>query len=75
VRAFAGVDVRPRLAEIKAPSLIIQRQDDRIVRAACAMYLSQHIAQSRLVMLPGADHPLWYGDTAAVLDEVERFIG
>jgi pimeloyl-ACP methyl ester carboxylesterase/DNA-binding SARP family transcriptional activator len=75
VRAFAGVDVRARLAEIKAPTLIIQRQDDGIVRAACAVYLSQHIAKSRLVMLPGADHPLWYGDTAAVLDEVERFIG
>ena len=75
LHAFAGVDVRPRLSQLKVPTLVIQRRDDRIVRAACASYLAQHIANARLVLLPGVDHPLWYGDTGAVLDEVEGFVG
>jgi pimeloyl-ACP methyl ester carboxylesterase/DNA-binding SARP family transcriptional activator len=73
--AFARMDVRDRLAQISVPTLIVQRRGDRIVREGAARYLAARIAGSRLVLHEGEDHPIWYGNTAAVLDEIERFVG
>ncbi len=72
--AFGGMDVRERLPGLRAPTLIVQREGDRIVRAEVARYLASVISGSQLVMLPGDDHPLWWGDTAAALDAVDAFI-
>jgi pimeloyl-ACP methyl ester carboxylesterase/DNA-binding SARP family transcriptional activator len=74
LKAFSRMDVRPRLPLIKAPTLVVQREGDRIVRAGAARELASRIAGARLVMLPGDDNLMWLGDTAAVIDEVERFI-
>ncbi len=74
LRAFASVDVRGRLGTLRAPTLIVQREGDRIVRAGVARYLAAQIPGAELCLLAGEDHLLWAGDTSAVLDALEDFV-
>jgi pimeloyl-ACP methyl ester carboxylesterase/DNA-binding SARP family transcriptional activator len=74
LRAFAEMDVRDRLAQVRVPTLVVQREGDRIVRAAAAQHLADHIDGAKLVLLPGEDNLMWWGDTEAVIDQVERFV-
>ena len=70
----AQVDLRPILATITAPTLILHRRDNRFCRVGHARYLAENIARAHYVELAGADHFLWAGDTTAVLDEIETFL-
>lgn len=74
LQAFARMDVRDRLPQLGMPTLIVQRQGDRIVREGAARYLAEHIPGAELVMLPGNDHLIWCGDTDAVLEPMEQFV-
>lgn len=75
LRAFHRMDVRDRLALLKpVPTLVIQRQGDRIVREGAGRYLAEAIPGAQLVMLPGEDHWWWHGDADAVLAAIERFV-
>lgn len=74
IRAMHQMDVRHRLWAVRAPTLVIQREDDRIVQAGAARYIAAAIAGSRLTLLPGADHWWWHGDADAVLRALETFI-
>jgi pimeloyl-ACP methyl ester carboxylesterase/DNA-binding SARP family transcriptional activator len=74
LREFGRMDVRHRLAQVSAPTLVLQREGDRIVRPGAARFLAEHIPGARLALLPGDDHNLWAGDAGAVIDEVERFV-
>lgn len=74
LRALGGMDVCARLPALQVPTLVLQRKGDLIVREGAGRYLAQHIPGAQLALLEGDDHPLWYGDTAAVLDEIERFV-
>jgi pimeloyl-ACP methyl ester carboxylesterase/DNA-binding SARP family transcriptional activator len=74
LREFGRMDVRHRLAHVRAPTLVLQRDGDRIVRSGAARYVAHAIAGAELRLLPGDDHNMWAGDAAAVIDEVERFI-
>jgi pimeloyl-ACP methyl ester carboxylesterase len=74
LRALGGMDVCDRLPALRVPTLVLQREGDLIVREGAARYLAEHIPGARLVLLEGVDHPLWYGDTSAALDEIERFV-
>lgn len=49
-------DTRARLGEIKAPTLVIQGEQDRIISPSCARYLAEHIPSSELVVLPHCGH-------------------
>jgi len=73
LREFGRMDVRHRLAQLRVPTLLLQREGDRITRPGAARYLAEHIAGATLKLLPGDDHNMWAGDVGAVLDEVERF--
>jgi pimeloyl-ACP methyl ester carboxylesterase/DNA-binding SARP family transcriptional activator len=74
LRALGGMDVCARLPFLQVPTLVLQRKGDLIVREGAGRYLAHHIPGAQLVLLEGDDHPLWYGDTAAVLNEIERFV-
>jgi pimeloyl-ACP methyl ester carboxylesterase/DNA-binding SARP family transcriptional activator len=74
LRAFHETDVRDRLAGLRMPTLVIQREDDRIVRAGAGRYIASRVPGATLAMLPGADHWWWHGDADAVLGAIERFI-
>ncbi|MBT9464445.1 alpha/beta hydrolase [Hydrogenophaga sp.] len=74
LRALGGTDVCARLPALQVPTLVLQRKDDLIVREGAGRYLASHIPGAQFVLLEGIDHPLWYGDTSAALDEMERFV-
>jgi class 3 adenylate cyclase len=73
LRLCRSIDVRDTLSAIRVPTLIIQREDDRITPACHGRYLADHIAGARYFEQPG-DHLLWLGDTDAMFAEIERFL-
>jgi class 3 adenylate cyclase len=68
-----GSDVRSALPSIQAPTLLVHRVDS-LFSVGHSRYLADHIANSRLVELPGRDHLPFAGDSDAILDEVEEFL-
>jgi pimeloyl-ACP methyl ester carboxylesterase len=74
VDLYRELDVRSALSSISAPTLILHRSDDRIVRVDQARYLAEHIPGARYVELPGNDHLIWVGDQDAILAEAEEFL-
>ncbi|MBV8835580.1 MAG: alpha/beta fold hydrolase [Alphaproteobacteria bacterium] len=73
-RMNAQIDVRQVLGSIRVPTRIIHRADDARVKLGGGRYLAEHIKDSRLVEIPGRDHPVWTGDTDRVVDEIEEFL-
>ncbi len=71
--SLAGIDIRPILPDIGAPTLVVHRRDEAIPVEG-ARYLARRIEGARLVELEGDDHLPWLGDSDALLDEVEEFL-
>jgi class 3 adenylate cyclase len=67
------LDVRPALPAISAPTLVLSHRDNQYVSAQFGRYLAEHIVDSKLVELEGADHLYWVGDPDAALDQIEQF--
>jgi class 3 adenylate cyclase len=71
---YREIDVRPVLAAITAPTLVLMRRDDLLAPSAQGRALARLIPQARVVNLEGRDHLFFLGDTDALLDEVEEFV-
>ena len=71
---FVFSDVRPVLAAVQAPTLVLCRRGDRFVRKPHAGYLAEHITGAKLVELPGEDNLIFVGNSDADLDEIEEFL-
>lgn len=71
---YFQADVRPLLSLVRAPTLIMHRRDDAIMRVGHGRYLAEHIADAKYVELDGSDDLYWVGDTDEVLDEIEEFL-
>jgi class 3 adenylate cyclase len=74
VDLYRELDVRPVLSSISAPTLILHRSEDMIVRVEQGRYLAENIRGARYVELPGPDHLVWVGDQDAILAEIEEFL-
>jgi len=74
IRTIHAVDVRHRLPTLGVPTLVVQRRDDRIVRAGAAEYLARTIPGAELRMLDGADHFFWHGESGQVLGAILDFV-
>ena len=72
--AWWNHDVCDQLHRVTAPTLVLQREGDRIVRAGASRYVSERIPGGQLAMLPGSDHLMWFGDTDAVISRLEQFV-
>jgi pimeloyl-ACP methyl ester carboxylesterase/class 3 adenylate cyclase len=68
------IDIRSVLPSISVPTLILHRDGDRLINVENARYLANHIPGAKYVELKGADHLPWFGDSEAVLDQVEEFL-
>jgi class 3 adenylate cyclase len=68
-------DVRHVLPAVHVPALVLHRTGDQVYSVEEGRYLAEHIAGARFVELDGVDHLPWYGDTDAILGEVDRFLG
>jgi class 3 adenylate cyclase len=68
------LDIRDVLPTIQAPTLVVHRRDDRMVRLEMGRYLADRIPGAKFVEIDGADHLFFTGDADALLDEVEEFL-
>ncbi len=67
-------DVRHVLPAVHVPTLIVHRTDDQAYAIGEGRYLAEHIPGARFVELPGRDHPMFEGDSEAIVVEIERFL-
>jgi class 3 adenylate cyclase len=74
LRALFQVDVRPLLPLVQAPTLVLHRRDFALLPIEHGRYLADHIANARLVELPGADGPLTWEEPELTLGHIEEFL-
>jgi class 3 adenylate cyclase len=74
VEMYLDLDVRPLLASIRTPSLVLYREGDKIVPARLSQGVARGIPDAREVELAGGDHLFCTGDQDGLLDEIERFL-
>jgi class 3 adenylate cyclase len=67
-------DLRPLLASIRAPTLVVHRDGNRLFRVGAGRYLAEHIRGAKFVVLHGEDHLFFVGDGDSIIDEVEEFL-
>lgn len=70
----ATLDVRDRLDQITAPTLVLHRRDDQWVHPDNGRYLAAHIPGARFVDLEGIDHWPWFGDGESVQRQIDQFL-
>jgi class 3 adenylate cyclase len=77
-RATAGAavhgDVRALLPAIQAPTLVLYRRGDRFAGKPHSRYLAEHIADAKLVEVPGEDNLICVGDFDPDVEEIEEFL-
>jgi pimeloyl-ACP methyl ester carboxylesterase len=77
IEEFSRVDVRPVLADVNVPSLVLHCQDDRVVPFDEGRLLAAAIRGARFVPLPSRNHlvleqePAWQ----ILLRELSEFLG
>jgi class 3 adenylate cyclase len=80
VRARAGAeamvyaDIRSLLPSIQAATLVLYRRGDRFAGEPHARYLAEHIADAKLVEVPGDDNLIGVGDFDLDVEEIEEFL-
>jgi acyl transferase domain-containing protein/tryptophanase/pimeloyl-ACP methyl ester carboxylesterase len=67
-------DLAPRLAEIDAPTLILQGRYDSVVGVQTGLFLRAAIRGARYVELPGSGHFVCFTDADAVNRELALFL-
>jgi DNA-binding SARP family transcriptional activator/pimeloyl-ACP methyl ester carboxylesterase len=73
IRMCYAVDVRSALPAIHAPTLIIQRLDDRITPPCHGRYLAANLPAARYFEQPG-NHLLWTGDTDSLFAQIDELL-
>lgn len=68
-----GLDLRPQLAQIAQPSLIVHGDADVIVPISAARWLAAEIPHSQLVILPGAGHVPTMTQPQAIATAIDQF--
>jgi pimeloyl-ACP methyl ester carboxylesterase len=69
------LDVSDLLAEVRTPTLVVHRTEDRAAPVAQAEALADGITGAELVLLPGRSHLPYAGDRDALVRAVRRFLG
>jgi class 3 adenylate cyclase len=67
-------DVRRRLGEVRVPTLVLHRTDDKFIDVRHSRYLAERIPGARLVELPGDDSLPSLGDSDALIAEIQEFL-
>jgi class 3 adenylate cyclase len=74
LRSYREIDVTEVLPTLRVPTLVLHRTGDTAVPVEAARALAEAIRGARFIELPGNDHIPWFGDAAALLDEIEEFL-
>jgi DNA-binding CsgD family transcriptional regulator len=70
-----ALDVGDLLGQVRAPTLVVHRADDRAAPVAQARALAAGIDGAQLVLLPGRSHLPYAGDRDELVRVVRRFLG
>ena len=73
LQGLRDADLRPELASITVPTLVMHRRGDRAVRFAAGEHLARSIARAQWKPLEGDDHFWWCGNAAAVVEAILAF--
>jgi class 3 adenylate cyclase len=68
------IDVRHVLPAISVPTLVLHRRDDAHISVEAGRYVAARIPGARFAELQGADHLPFFGDSEAVVGEIEEFL-
>ena len=71
---YEQMDVRSLLPQVKVPTLVLWRAEDRLVPPPLSRAVAEGIPGARGVELAGGDHLFLAGDQEALLGEVEEFL-
>lgn len=74
LRSATQLDLRPILASIQVPTLVLHRKDFGMIPIAQGRYLADNIAGARFVELPGSDSSFAFANADAALAEIEEFL-
>ncbi|WP_382309481.1 alpha/beta fold hydrolase [Herbiconiux sp. UC225_62] len=69
------LDVGDVLAGVRSPTLVVHRERDRAAPLAQAAALAAGIEGAEFVALPGRSHLPAFGDSAALVATIRRFLG
>jgi pimeloyl-ACP methyl ester carboxylesterase len=72
--ACDAFDVMARLAEVRAPALVVSGSVDRLTPPRYQAFLAERIEGARLVTVPGAGHLVMLEAPRAVADAVAAFL-
>lgn len=72
IRMNLEIDVRHVLPQVRVPTLVLHRSEDRAFPVDAGRYLAERIPGARFVELPGKDHAFWL-DADPMLDEIQEF--
>lgn len=72
--AMRRMDVRDVLADVRAPTLVVARVDDRLIDASGGRLIAEGVPGAQLVELPGSDHFPFLGDMDPFVAELEAFV-
>ena len=75
LRATYGFDSSGHLGDVRLPTLVLHRREDRAIPYALGRELASAIPGARFESLDGVDHFPWRGDADAVADAIITFLG
>jgi class 3 adenylate cyclase len=70
----AETDIEPLLQNIRVPTLVLHRRDNRVWDIETSRAAAARIPNCRFVELPGSESELFLGETAQPLAEIIRFL-
>jgi class 3 adenylate cyclase len=77
-RAIVGrntwVDMRERLAQISAPTLVLHGRENLFVPVDLGRYLGANIPNATYVEIASADSAMWGSEVDAYVDQIEEFV-
>jgi DNA-binding SARP family transcriptional activator/pimeloyl-ACP methyl ester carboxylesterase len=73
LRTLALSDVRPLLPQVRVPTLVMHRTDDRAVRVEAGRQVASDIPGAQWIELPGTAHWWWLGETAPIIEAIRVF--
>jgi len=71
---MGGIDVRPILPSVQAPTLVLHRDRDLRVPIEAGRDMAAKIPNARFIEYSGGDHAFWAGDTGPILGDIEEFV-
>ena len=75
LRLCYEIDVAASLHDVRAPTLVVHREQDRAAPLDQSRLIADGIPRARLEVLPGRSHLPYAGDAAALVRSIRSFLG